>query len=132
MLAWWSLVMKGGGRLGFSFCGRRLRLRRLHLRGVCRNPAFPDDGLPGLLAVVLKGFQPQHFTVLVTLMQRSELINEGHGTVALKSFVPVSRCENIIIIIIYILKRRRFYQFQKKYLKGKLTVCEKYVYSYFW
>lgn len=78
--------------LGFLFCGR-LRLGCLHRRGVCLSPAFPEDCFLGLLAAVLKGFQPQHFTVLVTLVQRSKLIDEGHGTVALKSFVPVRGCK---------------------------------------
>lgn len=42
------------------------------------------------LVVVLKRCQPQHFAILVTLVQRFELIDEGHGTIAFKSFVPVS------------------------------------------
>lgn len=78
--------------LGLLFGGSP-RLRRLQWRAVCLNSAFPNACSLRLLAAVLKGFQPQHFTVLVTLVQRFKLINEGHGAVALKSFVPVNGCE---------------------------------------
>lgn len=75
--------------LGLLVCrdpGRRL-LRRC---GVRRALALRGAGLLLSLVVVLERFQPQHLTVLVTLVQRFELIDEGHGTVAFKSFVPVS------------------------------------------
>lgn len=74
----------------------------------------------------MKGFQPQHFTVLVTLVQRFKLIDEGHGAVALEAFVPGSGCEKKPFF-----KKKTFYQFQKEYLKEKLMVHGKYIYSYF-
>lgn len=75
--------------LGLLVCwgpGRRL-LRRC---GVRRTFALRGAGLLLFLVVVLKRFQPQHFTILVTLVQRFELVDEGHGAIAFKSFVPVS------------------------------------------
>ena len=64
--------------------------RLLHGWGTGLNLAPPNAWLLLLLAVVLKRLQPQHFTVLVTLVEGFKLINEGHGTVAFKSSVPVS------------------------------------------
>lgn len=75
--------------LGLLVCcgpGRRL-LRR---GGVRLTFALRGAWLLLFLVVVLKRFQPQHLTILVTLVQRFELIDEGHGTIAFKSFVPVS------------------------------------------
>lgn len=79
--------------LGFLFRGGP-GLGRLRWGRACLlHSAFPDACFLRLLAVVLEGFQAQHFTVLVTLVQCSELVDEGHGTVALESFVPASGCE---------------------------------------
>lgn len=75
--------------LALLFC-RAPGGRLLHGWGAGLNLAPPDARLLLLLAVVLKRLQPQHFTVLVTLVEGFKLINEGHGTVAFKSFVPVS------------------------------------------
>lgn len=35
--------------------------------------------------------QPQHLTVLIALVECSELLNEGNGAVAFKTFVSVVR-----------------------------------------
>lgn len=35
-------------------------------------------------------FQPQHLTVLIALVEGSELLNEGNGAVAFKTFVSVA------------------------------------------
>lgn len=37
-----------------------------------------------------EGFQPQHLTVLIALVEGSELLNEGKGAVAFKPFVSVA------------------------------------------
>lgn len=70
-------VCRGPGRRLLRRCGVRLALA---LRGAW---------LLLFLVVVLKRFQPQHFTILVTLVQRFELVDKGHGTVASKASVPV-------------------------------------------
>lgn len=35
-------------------------------------------------------FQPQHLTVLIALVEGSELLNEGNGAIAFKTFVSVA------------------------------------------
>ena len=100
--------------LGLLF-RRDPRCRLPHCRGVWLTFAFRDARLPLFLVVVLKRFQPQHFTILVALVQRFKLIDEGHGAVAFESFVPVGRNR--------IFENGTLHQFSKKLWKEKLMVC---------
>lgn len=75
--------------LALLCCGAP-RCRLLRRCGAGLGCVLPDARLLLSLVVVLKRRQPQHLTILVTLVEGFKLIDEGHGTIAFKSFVPVS------------------------------------------